>query len=115
MARPTAKRGERTEANPTGEIREERTEANSTGKTDEESDDNKSILRTEDEDSEEEERVPVHSCRERRDSEVTPAQRELEAMQKLFIEGLGFNYRTGAGGQGFRFGHPRLRPVRADR
>ncbi len=88
MARPTAKRGERTEANPTGEIREERTEA----KTDEESDDNRSILRTEDEDSdEEEERVPVHTCRERNDWEATPVQRELEAMRKLFIEGLGFN------------------------
>jgi hypothetical protein len=79
MARPTAKRGERTEANPTGEIAEE-------------SDDNKSILRTEDEDSEEEEeRVPEHTCRERRDWEVTPVERELEAMRKLFIEGLGFN------------------------
>ncbi len=92
MARPTAKRGERTEANPTGEIREERTEANSTDKTDEESDDNKPIFSTEDESSEEEEEGdPVHSCRERRDSEVTPAQRELEAMRKLFIDGLGFN------------------------
>ena len=85
---PTAKRTERASSPTVGE----RTEASSAAKTGEESDDNKSILNDEDEDDEEEvEEVPVHTCRPRRYWEMTPVEVELEAMRKLFIEGLGFN------------------------